>query len=109
MFRLGMFTLVHVEHEEKTRECILMSCYPALHFKKLVHVRMRAGEQACNPTSRQLGRSQRGEQRIFIIQRNTGENTRASSYTKRQAGRDRQAGRQRDRPETNRQCSSLVW
>lgn len=71
---------------------------------------MRAGEQACNPASRQLGRSQRGRQRIFIIQRNTRKNTSASSYTKRQAGRDRQAGRQRDRPrqiDSARPCNPM--
>lgn len=51
----------------------------------------------CNPTSRQLGGSQRGKQRIFIIQRNPKENTRAIQRDKL-GQTDRQARRQRDRP-----------
>lgn len=89
------------QHDERKeiRDCILMSCYPVLHFKKLVHVRMRAGETGVQPSQQTARRITGRQAKNFLSYREMQRgNTRASSYTKRQAGRDRQAGRQRDRP-----------
>lgn len=95
-----MFTLVRVEHEEtKICECILMSCYPVLHFKKARTCEDESGRTGVQPHQQTAWKITERRAKNFLSYREIqGENTRASSYTKRQAGRDRQAGRQRDRP-----------
>lgn len=63
---------------------------------------MRAGEQECNPTSRQPGRSQRGKQRIFFYHTEKYKGKKQAVIQRDKLRRERQTGRKTERQaETN--------